>query len=133
MNRHLLRFAILLALVTSSPAFAATWVATCTDGKNIQYNQTLNGNGFLYMKVRDRDGRNHTWQIARLKQSFYNQTAICGAVLENGTGNAATGSHPITQVCANKSRKNIYVKYKHPYEVKSFESGVYCAADVEVK
>ena len=114
-------------------AHAATWIATCNDGKNIQYNQTLNGNGFLYMKVRDSSGRNHTWQIASLTQTFYNGTAICGTVTGNGRGSPSTGGNPITQVCANKSRKNIYVKYKHPYENRPFQSGVYCKANVTVR
>jgi hypothetical protein len=116
-----------------STAHAATWIAICNDGQNIQYNQTLNGSGLLYMKAKDSKGRMHTWQIAKMEQTFYNGTAICGSVLENGRGNAATGGHPITQVCANKSRKTIYVKYKHPYEKKDFQSGVFCKAKVTVR
>lgn len=117
----------------SAGATAATWIATCNDGKNIQYNQTLKGAGLLYMKVKDSHGKYHTWQIAKLKQTFYNGIAICGTVTGNGYGNAATGHNPITQICANKSRKNIYVKYKHPYVVKPFESGVYCSANVVIR
>lgn len=117
----------------SGTSFAATWIAICNDGKNIQYNQTLNGAGLLYMKVKDSKGTMHTWQIAKLTQTFYNGTAICGTVTGNGYGNAATGKNPITQICANKSRNTIYVKYKHPYEVKPFESGVYCTATVTVR
>lgn len=122
-----------LSLGSFASAKAATWIAVCNDGKNIQYNQTLNSSGLLYMKVKDSNGKYHTWQIAKLTQTFYNGTAICGTVTGNGTGNAATGSNPITQICANKSRKNIYVKYKHPYEVKPFESGVYCSATITIR
>ena len=53
------------------------------------------------MKVKDANNRFSTYQIAKLKQNFYNRVAICGTVLQNGTGN---GGHPITQVCANRSR-----------------------------
>jgi len=123
----------LLAFGISSAAHSATWIASCSDGKNIQYNQTINGNGLLYMKVRGDKGRMHTWQIAKMQQTFYNGTAVCGSVLKNGRGNAATGNNPITQVCANKSRKTIYLKYKHPYEVRPFDSGVYCKATITVR
>lgn len=122
-----------LGISFSARAAAVTWIAICNDGQNIQYNQTLNGSGLLYMKVSDDQGKMHTWQVARLEQTFYNGTAICGSVLNNGHGNAATGGHPITQVCVNKSRKTIYLKYKHPYEPKDFESGVFCKADVTVR
>ncbi len=120
----------IVLMASSSLAYAKTWIAICNDGKNIQYNQTVNANGFLYMKTKDSNGRYHTYQIARLKQTFYNGIAICGTVLKNGTG--ITGN-PITQVCANKSRRNIYIKYKHPYiRNRPWESGVYCSATVSV-
>ncbi len=133
MNKALIAAFLAWSSLAAGQATAATWIAVCNDGKNIQYNQTLDGNGFLYMKVTDQNGASHTYQIAKLEQSFYNKIAVCGSVLENGTGSAATGGHPITQICANKDRKNIYVKYKHPYEDKPFESGVYCAADVTIR
>jgi len=123
----------LLAIGISSAAHSATWIASCNDGNNIQYNQTIGGNGLLYMKVRDDNGRMHTWQVARMEQTFYNGTAVCGSVLQNGRGNAASGANPMTQVCANKSRKTIYVKYKHPRENRPFESGVFCKATVTVR
>ena len=64
------------------------------------------------MKVKDANNRFSTYQIARLKQTFYNGIAICGTVLQNETGR---GGNPITQVCANKSRDTLCLKYKHPY------------------
>ncbi len=119
-----------LGILGTSSLYARTWIAVCNDGKNIQYNPNESGTGLLYMKVKDSNGRYHTYQIARLKKTFYNGVAICGTVLQNGSGN--TGS-PITQVCANKSRGTIYVKYKHPYDSsKPIESGVYCKASVRI-
>ena len=90
-------FFSVLGITTGSSAYAATWIATWNDGKNIQYNQTVGGKGLLYMKVKDSKGKHHTYQIAKLKQTFFNNTAICGSVLKNGTGNPGTGGHPITQ------------------------------------
>jgi hypothetical protein len=122
MRNVLLCLSILCA--TASVAAAETWIATCTDGKNLQYNQTVDGNGFLYLKG---------YQVARLDQSFYNQTTICGAVPGNGTGSPATGSNPITQVCANRDRNTIFIQYKHPTEDRPFESEVFCDARVEMR
>lgn len=125
-------FTLSLAAALTVPVAAAaeTWVAVCNDGQNLQYNQTVDGNGFLYLKG---SGGGGGFQIARLDQTFYNGTAICGTVPGNGTGSAETGGHPITQLCANRSREIIYIKYKHPYEDRPFESATVCAARVEVR
>lgn len=122
--------AALIALAMSASAQAETWVAICTDGQQLQYNQTIDGNGFLYLTGREGSGG---FQIAPLKQTFYNGTAVCGTVPGNGTGSAGTGGHPITQLCANRSRNIIYIKYKHPYEKRPFKSEVMCAARVDVR
>ena len=128
---EVLKCLVALSFLTSGSVFAKTWIATCTDGKNIQYNQTENGTGFMYMKVKDSSGNYSIYQMARLEQTFSNGTAICGTVLENGTGNSGK---PITQLCANKSRKTIYVKYKHPYDSSQpVKSGVFCKAKVVIR
>jgi hypothetical protein len=129
MRNLMLCLAMLCA--TATGAVAETWIAICTDGQNLQYNQSIGGNGFLYL--RGREGAMGGLQIARLEQSFFNGTAVCGTVPGNGSGSTATGGHPITQLCANRSRKNIYIKYKHPYEDRPFESTVFCDASVEVR
>src|SRR3989344_5834427 len=104
---------ILSGILCANLAMAKTWVAVCNDEKNIQYNQTENENGFFYMKVKDSQGTFHSYQVAKLKQTFFNGIAICGTVLENGNGSTGV---PITQLCANQSTGKIYVKYKRPYE-----------------
>lgn len=128
--RHLMLTLAFLGTMTAGAA-AETWIAVCNDGQRLQYNQTLNGNGFLYLKGMDQTSGG--WQVARLEQSFHNGTAICGSVVGNGTGNAATGSNPTTQICANRSRETIYMKYKHPFEDRPFEDSVYCSANVSVR
>ena len=130
MRKLALTFVGFMALASASLS-AKTWIGICNDGQNIQYNQTENGNGFLYMKVKDARGSSHTYQIARLKQTFKNSVAICGTVIKNGTGSQGL---PITQVCMNRSRKNIYVKYKHPYEAnRAIKSGTFCGARVRIR
>lgn len=120
-----------ISCMLSAGAAAETWIAICNDGQNLQYNQTVDGNGFLYLKGIDQPSGG--FQIARLQQTFFNGTAICGTIRGNGTGSAATGGNPITQICANRSRNNIYIKYKHPTEDRPFDSSVYCEARVEVR
>ena len=73
---------VLASLTFATSSFSATWIAMCKDGQRLQYNQTLNGNGFLYLK--GINANNGGIQVARLKQTFYNGTAICGTVLKNG-------------------------------------------------
>lgn len=119
-------------LLGMTPSWAETWTATCTGDEHVQYQQMKDGPGKLVVQVTSSDGKNHQWQIARLVQTFYNGTAICGEVLENGRGNPDTGQHPISQLCANRSRKTIYVKYKDPINQGPFKSGVYCKAHVAV-
>jgi len=125
-----LRFLAVLSFLSASQLYGETWIAICKDGKNIQYNQTKDGTGYLYMKVKDADNKISTYQIARLEQNFYNGIAICGSVLENSKGN---DGNPITQICMNKSRQTIYVKYDHPSnDEEPIKSGVFCDATVWV-
>ena len=122
------KFLLLAALAASmaAAANAATWVATCTDGKNIQYVQTEAGVGFLYLKT----GRDF-FQTARLSQTSFDGTTICGTV----QANAPAGAEPITQVCTNKSRQVIYLKYRDPSVPGSsvHDTGTFCAADVTIR
>jgi hypothetical protein len=114
-----------LAALTPAAANAATWVAVCTDGKNVQYNQTIGGTGFLYLKT-----DNGIYQTARLVQTFYNKAAVCGAV----HGNVADTAEPMTQVCINKSNKIIYLKYQNPAPGSSVVgAGTFCTATVTVQ
>lgn len=129
MNR-VLTIAAAVFIAASHTALAETWIGRCTDGKPIQYNQSIDGNGFLYMTVRMDDGSSATYQMAPLQQTFFNGTAVCGTVPGNGVGN--TGE-PITELCMNKSRNIIYVKYKHPYENRPVTSGTFCTARVDVR
>ena len=124
MRKSILATAFALAAFVPAAADAATWIAVCNDGKNIQYNQTIGGNGFLYMKT-DKG----TYQIARLTQTFLNGVAICGAVIGN-----STGPFPITQVCSNRDRKMIYLKYQNPTHANPpiEDAGQFCTADVRV-
>jgi hypothetical protein len=122
---------VLVGMMVSTSAFAETWIGQCTDGQRLQFNQTVGGQGSIILKTeaQPRGGI----RVAKLNQTFRNNVAICGTVIGNGYGNAATGKNPITQVCMNKSRRIIYLKYKHPYENRPFKSFVFCDASVVVR
>ena len=115
-----------LAALTPTAANAATWVAVCNDGKNVQYNQTIGGMGFLYLKT-----PMGTYQTARLSQTHASKGIVCGAVYSN----TPPGAEPVTQVCADIVRKVIYLKYQDPTKPGSsvVGAGTFCTATVTVQ
>lgn len=121
-------FLLITALVASTAvaADAATWVAACNDGKSVQYVQTVDGLGFLYLKT-----NKDYLQIARLSQTSFDGTDICGTV----EANVPAGAEPITQICASKSRQIIYLKYREPTAPKTawHDAGEFCAAAVTIR
>ena len=117
------------AAIIPAAANAATWVAICTDGQNLQYNQTVGGNGFLYLKTTGGTIPGNGTQIAPLNQTFFNGIAICGAVPGNGTG---AGGLPLSQVCANKSTGMIYIKWQSPTPGTTMKDAPFCKATVTV-
>lgn len=123
--RKLLLFSALVAS-TAMAANATTWVATCTDGKNLQYVQTISGAGYLYLKT-----AKDYFQIARLSQISATETTVCGAVIGNVTGSEA----PLSQICMNKSKQAILLKYRNPKtagaEVQ--DAGPFCSAAVTLR
>ena len=122
-----MRKVLLFAAAAASMAVAAnatTWVATCNDGKDIQYVQTVNGAGYLYLKT-----AKDYFQTARLAQTSADDTVVCGAV----QGNVAAGAKPITEICINKSRQAITLKYGNPSGGAVQDAGVFCAATVTLR
>lgn len=122
--RKALIFAAFAASAVAS--HATTWVATCNDGKNVQYVQTVNGAGYLYLKT-----AKDYFQTAHLAQTSADDTVVCGAV----QGNVAAGASPMTQVCINKSHQAITLKYSHPGTAGATvqDAGVFCAATVTLR
>ena len=122
--RKLILFAA-LAVSTAVAADATTWVATCNDGKNVQYVQTIGGAGYLYLKT-----AKDYFQTAQLKQTVVSDSIVCGAVI----GNVAAGAPALTQVCMNKSRQAITIKYRNPGAGgDAQDAGEFCAAAVTLR
>ena len=122
------KFLLIAALAALTPvaANAATWVAVCTDGKNVQYNQTIGGKGVLYLETANGD-----YQGITLAQSSYDGNAVCGT-----TGvELPSGAAPFIKVCANKTRKIISLRYQDPTKPgsKLQDAGTFCTATVTVQ
>jgi hypothetical protein len=113
-----------LAALTGTAANATTWVATCTDGKNVQYVQTVKGAGYLYLRT-----AKDYFQAARLTQTSDSETVVCGTVV----GNAEAGQPPVSELCIDKSRQEISLKYRKPGASALEDVGVYCAAVVTLR
>jgi hypothetical protein len=122
-----LLFAVALAALATTSANAAKdakskdWVAVCTDGKDAQYTQTIGGVGYFHL-----GDDNGSYQTLRVSQTFYDGTAVCGAV----DTKLPPGATPIGQVCANKSRETIYFKYRDAKDTNLPDEkvGVFCKA-----
>ncbi len=104
---------------------AKSWVAVCMDGKDAQYTQTIGGVGYFHL-----GDDNGSYQTLRLTQTFYDGTAVCGAV----DTKLPAGTTPIGQVCANRSRNTIYFKYRDAKDttLPDEKVGVFCQAMVTV-
>lgn len=123
--------AVFLSIFVAAPVLAETWIAVCNDGQRLQYNQVRNGNGSLILKSKGLGaGKSGGIVIAKLIQTFVGENLICGTITGSSKGR---GGYPVTQICANKRQRTIFIRYKHPYEDRPLEGRVFCDADVTVR
>ena len=122
--RKLLFAAAMLAFAPAS-ASAQTWIAACTDGKDLQYNQTIGGKGFLYLQMGNGD-----YQGIPLIQESADAKMVCSAVDDHPKPGAA---HYL-KVCADISENTITLTYKDPTgkEPPIDGSAPYCKAAVTI-
>lgn len=123
---------VFLSVFAAAPASAATWIAICTDGQRLQYNQVRGGNGSLILKPKPGFARGAQGGIvvARLRQTFIDDDLICGTIIGSATSRAG---YPVTQICANRRQRSLFIRYKHPYEDRPLEGMAFCDADVTVR
>ena len=120
-----LLLAVFLTALTPAAANAATWIAACYDGKNVQYNQTIGGKGVLYLQMDDGNYRS-----VDLVQNSHKKDVVCGV----STDKPPPGGEPIIKVCADKAHNTITLKYKAPTgQGQSIDdTSPYCSAAVTV-
>ena len=125
-------FVAIFSMFVTTPLLAETWIAVCNDGQRLQYNQVRGGEGSLILKPKVGIGAGQSGGIvvARLKQTSASDELICGTIIGSRTGR---GGHPVTQICANKRGRSIFIRYKHPYENRPLEGRAFCEADVTVR
>lgn len=130
MNRAMI--ILLLTMVAVASASAETWVAICNDGQRLQYNQVRGGEGSLILQPKPgfARGAQGGLVVARLRQTFAKGDLICGTVKGSATGR---DGYPVTQICANKRQRSLFIRYKHPYEDKPLEGMAFCDADVTIR
>jgi hypothetical protein len=124
MRRLLLAAASIVLMPVAANAAKTTWIAACYDGKNLQYNQTLDGKGFLYMEIAEGD-----YLRMALVQKSYDGNKICSVTI-----NALPGGNHFLKVCADKTNEVITVKYKDTTgkEPSIKDTAPYCKAAVTV-
>ena len=109
-----------LVLAAPSIANATIWVAKCTDGKNVQYNQYIfaqaPNNGFLYLYTQSNAG-----------------VAVTELTLVSMDANTVCGGSPggIGLICADKAAGQIFLKVKSPSGT-MISAGPFCKATVTV-
>lgn len=117
------------ALLCSGEAEAATWIARCNDGQHLQYNQTVGGGGILYLWTTDGVIPGTGTQMAVLTQTSINADTICGTVTGNPT---LPGGAPLSQLCANKTKGIVTIKWQSPVPGSAVKEGLFCKANVSV-
>lgn len=114
--------ALPLCLALTAPAEAgAVWSASCT-GMDVQYLQTIGGDGFLHLG--NPDG---SYTTIKLKQSYFNGKVVCGT-----SGKA--GPNQIAAVCADNQAQVIRLVYGSQVAkgIKPENTATYCEAQVTV-
>lgn len=120
---------IVFTLLLSQQALATErWVAKCNNDQQIQYVQKYKGAGYLFMQVKTPFGDYKMFPMATLQYSTSNSVSICGVV----SGNKDPQGQPIAQVCMNRDRNIIYMKFNHPRDKKGIQEGEFCKASVSV-
>jgi len=120
-----LLLAAALSVLMPAGANAATWIAACYDGKNVQYNQTIGGKGFLYLQMGNGD-----YQGVPLIQDSADAKIVCSVVDDHPPPG---GTHYL-KVCADITQNTISLTYKDPTgkEPPIDGSTPYCKAAVTV-
>lgn len=114
----------------STAGFAQQWEAKCVDGKNLHYLQTINGDGYLYLTVTTPNNNKRVFPYARVRQTMYNGTALCGEIVN---GLKSRSNQPVSQFCINQQLRIVYMKYQDPLEQRPQSSGKFCDATVIVR
>ena len=123
------KIVIVLALLLSSQSvLAERWIAKCNDGKSIHYVQKYKGAGYLFMEVKSPFGEHKMFPMATLRQHSSTSVSICGVV----AGNKDPQNRPIAQICMNRDRQIIYMKFDHPQNNNGTQEGIFCKASVSV-
>jgi hypothetical protein len=115
--------AMILTAASVPAAEATVWTAACSGQNEIQYQQVLNGDGYLHLGQSD-----GTFTTVKLKQTYYDGKMVCG-----GTGSKAQANQ-IGAICADNANQTIRVEYGSQLAkgVRPEKAPVYCQAQVSI-
>ncbi len=115
--------AIILAAASLPAAQAGVWTAACTGQKQIQYVQTVGGDGYLH--IGQSDG---TFTSIKLKQNYFDGKIICGSTTTKAAPNQ------VEAICADNANQTIRLVYGSQYRkgVRPENVPAYCHAVVNV-
>ncbi len=116
-------FAMVLAVAAAPAAEAGLWTAACTGQQQIQYVQTVGGDGYLHFAQGD-----GSYTSIKLKQSYYDGKMVCGT-----TGGKAAPNE-VSAVCADNESQTIRIVYgsQTAKGVRPEKAPVYCQAVVNI-
>jgi hypothetical protein len=115
--------ATLLAAASVPAAQAAMWTAACTGQNQIQYVQTVNGDGYLHLGQ-----GNGTFTSIKLKQSYHDDKMICGSTATKAAPNE------VGAICADNDKQVIRIEYGSQLAkgLRPEKAPVYCQAVVNI-
>lgn len=113
---------IIVIAATMPAAQAGIWTAACMD-QQVEYQQIVGAEGYVHAAIGD-----GSYTTVKLKQSFLNNTMICGSV------NAKVAGGEIATVCADSETQTIKVikGAQLAKGMKPEDAPVYCSAVVNV-
>ncbi len=116
-------YAAILAVFLAPAANAAVWSAACYGQNNVQYLQTIGGEGYLHYGKGD-----GTYTSVKLKQSYFDGKVVCGSTTAKAKDNE------VGAVCADNQGQSIRLVYGSQLAkgVRPEKAPVYCQASVSV-
>lgn len=114
-------------VISASVAHADVWSAACFAPEQLQYQQTINGPGYVHAGTGS-SGDQTAFDTVQLKQSYFDGKMVCGRVA------VKTRPKELGAVCADNQNQNIRIENGAQVAkgVRPEQAPVYCQATVTV-
>jgi hypothetical protein len=124
---HGLTLTIMVMMAGSASAAPAVWSAACFSPERLQYQQTINGPGYVHAGTSTSGGQT-AFDTVRLKQSYFDGNMVCGRIV------VKTGPKELGAVCADNKNQNIRIETgaQVAQGISPEQAPVYCKASVTI-